>query len=64
MAKRISFKNYHVGMECGGKWFPYVGYGYWDGIRTFLRKPMRLKFRLLGSGSGFAIGPLMFYKGD
>jgi hypothetical protein len=54
---------FKVGKECGGKWFPTAGRGYWDGWHWFLTHPRRminLKFRKFDDG--FAIGPLMFWK--
>jgi hypothetical protein len=68
MSVRIG--KYTVGKECGGRWFPGIGYGYWDGLHYFLfrQKPkVNLKFRTLtnrqnGKKDGFAIGPLIVRK--
>lgn len=53
--------KYNVGKECGGRWFPNFGYGYWDGWRyAFTHAPlMRIKFRTFQGG--FAFGPLMVW---
>lgn len=63
-AKRLLF-GYRIGKECGGKWFPFAGYGYWDGWHSFLRKPVNLKFRTFTTHAtgkkGFAVGPLMVW---
>jgi hypothetical protein len=61
----IKIGKYRVGKECGGKWFPGIGYGYWDGWDYYLnhQKPkIRLKFRTFTGG--FAIGPLMVWDTD
>lgn len=47
-----------VGKECGGRWFPDIGHGYWDGWHSAFR--IRLRFRTFDRG--FAVGPLMFWK--
>jgi len=65
----IRIGKYAVGKECGGRWFPGIGRGYWDRWHYFLfrQKPkIRLKFRTFtgrySGNKGFAIGPLMFWK--
>jgi len=63
MKKTLKIGKFRIGKECGGKWFPGIGYGYWDGLGYYLRgvKPkVRLKFRKFDGG--FAIGPLMFWE--
>lgn len=62
--------RYRIGKECGGKWFPGTGYGYWDGWAYWLfdqKTKVNLKFRKLinrrnGRVDGWAIGPLMVWK--
>lgn len=49
-----------IGKECAGRWFPGIGYGYWDGFRYAIKRGMNIKFRTFDKG--FAIGPLMFWK--
>ena len=51
-----------VAKECGGRWFPGIGRGRWDGWHYFLfrSKKMNLEFRTFEDG--WAIGPLMFWK--
>jgi hypothetical protein len=55
----IELGNIRIGKECGGRWFPYAGRGYWDGFRFFFKHPINLKFRTYQGG--FAIGPLMIW---
>lgn len=62
--------GYRIGKECGGKWFPNTGRGYWDGWHYYLfrvKHKVNLKFRRLtsrrtGKVKGWAIGPLMVWK--
>lgn len=59
----IKIGKYKIGKECGSKWFPGIGYGYWDGWGYYLKHQnpkIRIKFRTL-DGGGFAIGPLMVW---
>lgn len=71
----IKIGKYTIAKECGGKLFPGIGYGYWDGWHYYIRhlKPkVNLKFRTYSSKGypvggvlpyrGFAIGPLMVWK--
>lgn len=70
----IKIGKYEIAKECGGKWFPGVGYGYWDGWHYYLTRQktkINLKFRTFGRAypigdfppnKGFAIGPLMIWK--
>lgn len=65
----LKIGKYNIGKECGGRWFPGIGRGYWDGLPYFIfrQKPkIRLKFRTFGptksSKGGFAIGPLMIWS--
>ncbi|ASR80540.1 hypothetical protein SEA_TRIBBY_89 [Arthrobacter phage Tribby] len=72
MARReaLQIGSWRIGKECGGRWFPHAGRGYWDGFKMFLRKPMNLKFHKWnhtqvwksGGSKGFSIGPLMVWK--
>jgi hypothetical protein len=50
--------KYSVGKECGGKWFPGIGHGYWEGLERAFQ--IRLGFRRFDGG--FAFGPLMFFQ--
>ena len=59
----IKIGKYKIGKACGGKWFPGIGYGYWDGWHYYFhrQKPKsNLKFRTFTGG--FAIGPLMVWR--
>jgi hypothetical protein len=60
----IKIGKYKIGKECGGKWFPGFGYGYWDGWSYYrtngYKKTFNLKFRTFNGG--FAIGPLMVWR--
>ena len=55
-----------INKSCGGRWFPHAGYGYWDGIRFFLRQPINLKIGKRRSRHDNAliidVGPLMIWK--
>lgn len=52
MSRRISAGDYHVGLYCGTQLFSYNSWRLYG------------LFRRTGSGSGFSIGPVLFWKED
>lgn len=64
----VKLFGWTLGKECGGRWFPEIGRGRWDGLRYFLLHSQKINIkpevrRVPRTGKRvFCFGPLMLWK--